>query len=181
MSIVVFLTNLVGSAWLTGVTLVQETGDVPAIESGKSEKLKELSDSLNQTQAVQDVSAGILEPIYSLAQYMAIPSFYWMAFSLMFAGVVSFAGQLVFTKFFLLFKMSLNFKEILGDLLGLVVSLIGLVLTTQAATQNSSSPENSVAVVSATGVGILLGLMFYLWGQSQEFKAARRDPQADVK
>ncbi len=183
MSIVIFLSNLVGAAWVTSVSLVQESGDVPteALPTQNTDKIKELGESLNQTQAVQDVSAGILEPIYTLAEYMAIPSFYWIAFALMVAGVVSFAGQLIFTKFFLLFKMSLNIKEILGDLLGLAVSLVGLVLTTQAATQNSTFPENSIAVVSATGVGVLLGLMFYLWGQSQEFKAARRIEKPDLR
>lgn len=188
MNIVVFLSNLVGSAWLTSLSLVQETdsqdGDVPVsggepAESSTPEKLQELGESLNQSQAVQDVSAGILEPIYSLAQYMSLPSFYWVAFALMVAGVVSFAGQLVFTKLLLLFKLNLNIKEILGDLLGLLVSLTGLVLTTQAATQNSTFPQNSLAVVSATAVGGLVGFVFFLWGQKQEFKAARRVPDPD--
>jgi hypothetical protein len=182
-NIVVFLSNLVGSAWLTSVSLVQDA-DVPVSEgvadsSSAPEKIKELGESLNQTQAVQDVSAGILEPIYNLAEFMAFPSFYWVAFALMVAGVVSFAGQLVFTKLILLFKLNLNIKEILGDLLGLVVSLTGLVLTTQAATQNSTFPENSIAVVSAAAVGVLLGFVFYLWGQKQEFHAARRIPKTD--
>ena len=187
-NIVVFLSNLVGSAWLTSVSLVQDSGlqdgDVPvsgSVSDGSStpEKLQELGDTLNQTQAVQDVSAGILEPIYHLAEFMSIPSFYWVAFALMVAGVVSFAGQLIFTKFFLLFKLNLNIKEVLGDALGLLVSLTGLVLTTQAATQNSTFSENSIAVVSATAVGALLGLVFYLWGQKQEFQAARRLPKLD--
>lgn len=181
-NIVAFLSNLVGSAWLTSVSLVQETGvqdsEVAVSQGGAAgnsapEKLQELGESLNQTQAVQNASAGILEPIYSLAEFMSIPSFYWIAFALMVAGVVSFAGQLVFTKLFLLFKLNLNIKEILGDLLGLLVSLTGLVLTTQAATQNSTFPENSIAVVSATAVGVVLGIVFYLWGQKQEFQAAR--------
>lgn len=167
--------------------MVQESGlpdaDVPVSEpaagSSTPEKLQELGETLSQNQAVQDVSAGILEPIYSLAENISsIPSFYWIAFALMVAGVVSFAGQLVFTKLILLFKMSLNIKEILGDLLGLLVSLTGLVLTTQAATQNSSFPDNAFAVVSATTVGAVLGLMFYLWGQKQEFQAARRIPKS---
>jgi len=178
-NIVVFLSNLVGSAWVTSVSLLQEA-DVPVSEgSSAPEKLQELSQSLNQTQAVQDVSAGILEPIYNMAEYMAFPSFYWVAFALMVAGVVSFAGQLVFTKLLLLFKLNLNIKEILSDVLGLVVSLTGLVLTTQAATQNSTFPENAIAVVSATAVGALLGFVFYLWGQKQEFQAARRVPKSD--
>jgi uncharacterized membrane protein YebE (DUF533 family) len=95
----------------------------------------------------------------------------------MVAGVVSFAAQLVLSKFFLLFKLSINLKEILSDALGLLISVVGLVLTTQAATQNSNFPESAVAVVSATAVGAVAGLVFYWWGQQQEFKAARRIPK----
>ncbi|MDG1872719.1 MAG: hypothetical protein P8J27_02315 [Mariniblastus sp.] len=142
--------------------------------SGKlTEHAKDLSDTLNQDQTIQDVSAGILEPIYLLADYLSHPSFYWVGFSLMVAGVVSFAGQLLFAKFFLLLKLKLNVKEVLSDLLGLAISLVGLVLTTQAATQNSTFAQNSVSVVSATAVGVVAGLVFYWWGQSLELKAAR--------
>ncbi len=188
MNIFVFLSNMVGSAWLTSVYFVQETGaqggDIPAggdVVTGSStpEKLQELGNTLNQSQAVQDASSQILAPIYQLAEQMSFPSFYWVAFALMVAGVVCFAGQLVFTKLLLLFKLNLNIKEILGDLLGLVVSLIGLVLTTQAATENSTFPENSIAVVSAAVVGALVGFVFYLWGQKLEFQAARRVPKSD--
>jgi high-affinity Fe2+/Pb2+ permease len=70
--------------------------------------------------------------------------------------------------------MNLNVKEILADALGLLISLVGLVLTTQAATQNSGFPENAIAVVSATVVGAILGLVFYWWGQKMEFLAARK-------
>jgi drug/metabolite transporter (DMT)-like permease len=180
-SIVVFLSNLVGSAFVSSVSFLQDSGDLPATEPlpQSADKIKELSETLNQTQAVQEVSAGILEPIYRLAELMSHPSFYWIAFVVMVAGVVSFAGQLVFTKLLLLFKLKLNIKEILGDLLGLVVSLTGLVLTTQAAAQNSTFPENAVAVVSATIVGAIVGFVFYLWGQSQEFQAARQAPKTD--
>ena len=108
----------------------------------------------------------------------------------MVAGLVSFAAQLLLSKFFQLFKLSLNLKEILGDLLGLLISVVGLVLTTQAAAQNSTFPENAiarskapsthpsllalrVAVVSSAIVGAVLGLVFCWWGQQQEFSAAR--------
>ena len=185
MNIVMFFSSLYNSTWLGGVALVQDaarfsgTLELEQQESSVPDKFQELEESLNQTQAVQDVSAGILEPIYLLAEYMAFPSFYWVAFALMVAGVVSFAGQLVFTKLLLLFKLNLNIKEILADALGLLVSLTGLVLTTQAATQNSTFPDNAVAVVSATAVGAVLGLVFYMWGQKIEFEAARQIPKPD--
>ena len=138
------------------------------------DSVQDIASTLNESEAVQNVSAGILEPIYNLAEFMELPAFYWVAFALMVAGVVSFAAQLLLSKFFLLFKLSLNVKEILGDLLGLLISLVGLVLTTQAAAQNSTFPESSVAVVSAAVVGAIVGFVFYLWGQQTEFKAARR-------
>jgi len=145
----------------------EQTADLP---DKLKEHAKEIGETLNQDQTIQDVSAGILEPIYSAAEYMAFDSFYWVAFALMIAGVVSFAGQILFAKFFLLFKFSLNFKEIMSDLLGLLISIVGLVLTTQAATQNSTFAENSAAVVSAAVVGAIVGFVFYWWGQGVVLK-----------
>lgn len=143
-----------------------------------SEGAQEIGDKLNQSQTVQEASASLLKPIYQLSQYMAHPWFYWVAFALMVAGVVSFAGQIVLTKLLLLFSLHLSFKEILGDVLGLVISLIGLVLTTQAATENSTFTSSPAAVLSAAVVGAIAGLMFYIWGQSTEFAAARRNRPA---
>jgi hypothetical protein len=140
----------------------------------------EVADTLNQNEAVREVSAGILQPIFDLAQYMDFAAFYWVAFALMVAGVVSFAGQLVLAKFFLLFKGSLNLREIISDGFCLLISLVGLVLTTQAASNYSTFTDNSFGVLSATGVGALVGFVFYWWGQKTEFQAARRIP-ADEK
>lgn len=161
-----------------GDQAAETVGEGANATGGLTEKLgehaREISDTLNQDSTVQDVSAGILEPIYSLAEFMSWPAFYWVAFALMVAGVVSFAGQLLFAKFFLLFKLNLNLREILSDLLGLAISVVGLVLTTQAATQNSAFAENSFLVVSATIVGALTGFVFYWWGQKLEFAAANK-------
>jgi hypothetical protein len=140
-----------------------------------NEGAQEIGDKLNQSSTVKEASASVLKPIYQLSQYMAHPWFYWIAFALMVAGVVSFAGQIVLTKLLLLFSLHLSFKEILGDLLGLVISLIGLVLTTQAATENSTFTSSPAVVLSAAIVGAIAGLMFYIWGQGTEFAAARRN------
>ena len=61
---------------------------------------------------------------------------------------------------------------ILSDALGLAVSLIGLVLTTQAATENSNFTKSAFAVLSSAGVGVVAGIVFYWWGQRQELQAA---------
>lgn len=139
---------------------------------GKS--AQDIGQTLNQSKTVQDASTSLLKPIYDLSQYMAHPWFYWLAFALMVAGVVSFAGQVVLTKLLLLFRMHLNFKEILSDVVGLLISLVGLVLTTQAATQNSTFTSSPAAVLSSAAVGVVMGILFYLWGQGTEFNAARR-------
>jgi hypothetical protein len=89
----------------------------------------------------------------------------------MVAGVVSFALQLVLGKLVVLSKFSISPSEILSDALGLAVSIIGLVLTTQAATENSTFTASAFSVLSATGVGALVGFIFYLWGQRQELQA----------
>jgi hypothetical protein len=89
----------------------------------------------------------------------------------MVAGVVSFALQLTLGKLVVLSRLGFSFSEILSDALGLVVSLVGLVLTTQAAAENSTFTSSAFAVLSATGVGALVGFVFYVWGQRQELQA----------
>jgi hypothetical protein len=91
----------------------------------------------------------------------------------MVTGVVSFALQLTLGKLVVLSRMSLSPAEILSDALGLVVSLIGLVLTTQAATENSEFTASAFAVLSAAAAGVILGFIFYLWGQRQELQAVK--------
>ena len=98
--------------------------------------------------------------------------FHWVAFALMATGVVSYALQLVLGKLVVLTKMGFSPAEILSDAHGLVVSLVGLVLTTQAAAENSTFTQSPFAVLSASAVGLVVGFIFYRWGQSQEVQAA---------
>jgi hypothetical protein len=91
----------------------------------------------------------------------------------MVAGVASFALQLTLGKLIVLSRLGFSPSEILSDALGLVVSLVGLVLTTQAATENSSFTTSAAAVLSATVVGGIAGFIFYLWGQRQELHAVQ--------
>ena len=137
-----------------------------------SEKVGELADTLDKTEAAQDVSAGVLNPIYRLADSLAFPGFYWVAFMLMVTGSVSYALQLVLGKLVVLSRGSMNIREILSDTVALAISLIGLVLTTQAATQNSTFSATPSAVLSATAVGAVLGVCLYRWGQAEEVDAA---------
>ena len=138
-----------------------------------NEKIGEIAESLDKSQVVQDASSGVLKPIYSLAEALAFPAFYWVAFALMVAGCVSFAFQLALGKLVVLAKGSMSVREILSDSIGLVICLIGLVLTTQAATENSTFPESPSSVLSATAAGVLLGLFLYRWGQAEEIDAAK--------
>lgn len=130
-------------------------------------------EQIDKNPQAQEVSAGVLQPIYTVAEHLAFPAFHWVAFALMATGVVSFALQLVLGKLVVLSRMGLSFKEIISDALGLVISVIGLVLTTQAAAENSTFTQSPAAVLSASAVGVILGFIFYLWGQSQEIEAAR--------
>jgi uncharacterized membrane protein len=141
------------------------------IATDAREKVDEVAKKVNESEQAQEVSAGILKHIYNLAEYFSFSAFHWLAFALMVAGVVSFALQLVLAKLILLAKMSFSLMEILSDALGLVISLVGLVLTTQAATENSNFTQSPAAVLSATVVGAVAGFIFYLWGQSQELRA----------
>ncbi len=163
---------------LAGTAICQELEPAPTAGS-VTERAQDLGQKLNESETVREISAGLLQPIYDLAQYMAHPWFYWSAFAVMAAGVVSFVGQLVLTKFLLLFRLKLNLREILSDALGLLISVTGLVLVTQAAAQNSTFTSSPSAVVSAAAVGAIAGLVFWLWGQKTEFQAANdKQPQA---
>ncbi|MEW4487732.1 hypothetical protein AB1L42_06595 [Thalassoglobus sp. JC818] len=137
------------------------------------ETVAELSEKIDEDERAKEFSAGVLKPIYAVAEALSFPAFHWLAFALMATGVVSFALQLVLGKLVVLAHMGFSLKEILADALGLAISVIGLVLTTQAAAENSTFTTSAAAVLSATIAGIVLGFVFYLWGQSQEVEAAR--------
>jgi hypothetical protein len=117
------------------------------------------------------VSAGLLKPVYLLAEHLAFPMFHWVAFALMTAGVVGFALQLVLAKLVVLSKFSFSFREILSDAIGLAISLFGLVLTTQAAAENSTFTQSPALVLSSAALGLIVGFLHYRWGQSQELAA----------
>ena len=129
------------------------------------------AEAVDKSEQAQEVSAGILRPIYQLAEAFSFPAFHWIAFAVMVAGVVSFALQLTLGKLVVLARLGFSPTEILSDALGLVVSLVGLVLTTQAAAENSSFTKSAAAVLSATAVGAIAGFVFYVWGQRQELQA----------
>jgi hypothetical protein len=162
----------------TAPVTTEEAAPAPAADAAPSprvragDKVDEVVDQVDQSQQAQAVKSNILRPIYSLAERLSFPTFHWLSFALMVAGVVSFALQLVIGKLVVLSRFSISPSEILSDALGLAVSLIGLVLTTQAATENSTFTSSAFAVISATGFGALVGFIFYLWGQRQELQAA---------
>ena len=144
----------------------------------------ELAEQVDESEQAHEVSAGVLNPIYQLAEVLAFPYFHWVAFALMVTGVVSYALQLVLAKLIVLSKLGFSLSEILSDALGLVISLVGLVLTTQAAAENSTFTQSPAMVLSATVVGGVCGFVFYLWGQSQELQAVegrRRAPGGKEK
>lgn len=148
---------------------VKETADKLATQT--KEEVEKIAKTVDQDPRARDAAAGILQPIYKVAESLAFPAFHWMAFALMSAGVVSYALQLVLGKLVVLTRMGLSPKEIISDAVGLSISVIGLVLTTQAAAENSTFTQSPAAVISATLVGALAGIILYWWGQSQELQA----------
>jgi hypothetical protein len=147
------------------------------------EKVKEIAEKVDQDPRAQKAAAGILQPIYVVAEKLAFPAFHWLAFALMCAGVFSFALQLVLGKLIVLMRMGFSFKEIASDAVGLAISVVGLVLTTQAAAENSTFTQSPAAVISATVVGGFVGIILYFWGQAQELDAVagRTRPVATKK
>lgn len=174
----------------------QETGAPPAAKSDKpaataeqsttdqfkesteklatqtTEEVKKIADVVDHDPRAKTAAAGILQPIYSVAESLAFPAFHWLAFALMSAGVVSFALQLVLGKLVVLSRLGFSLQEILSDLFGLLISVVGLVLTTQAAAENSSFTQSPAAVLSSAVLGLILGFILYRWGQAQELQAA---------
>jgi hypothetical protein len=134
-------------------------------------ELDELATQVDESEQAQRVSAGILRPIYSLAEKCSFPAFHWLVFAVMVVGVVSFGLQLTLGKLVVLTKLGFSPSEILADALGLVISLAGLMLTTQAAAENSGFTSSAFSVISATCVGALAGIVFFVWGQRQELQA----------
>ncbi len=149
--------------------------NAPSLEMGdivreQSEKFRR---QLDESSEARKYKAGILQPIYTLAEYMSFSSFHWVAFALMVSGVVSFVLQLVLGKLVVLARGGFSLLEILADAQCLLISLVGLVLTTQAAADNSEFTTSPAAVLTSTGVGALAGILFYVWGQSAELEALR--------
>lgn len=173
----------------------QETPTTPAAESPvesvkenaeqaaevAKKKVEEIAKEVDQSPQAKEISAGILQPIYTLAEQLSFPFFHWLAFAVMATGVVSYALQLVLGKLVVLTKMGFSPAEILLDAHGLVISLVGLVLTTQAAAENSTFTQSPFAVISAAAVGVIVGFIFYRWGQAQEIQAARARGMAPAK
>jgi hypothetical protein len=152
------------------VPAVGEEQAKPTVDAAQDE-LEEITGRVNQSEQAQRVKAGILNPIYSLAETFSFSAFHWAAFATMVAGVISFALQLTLGKLVVLSRSGFSPSEILSDALGLAVSLIGLVLTTQAAAENSNFTASAFAVISSTCVGVIAGFVFYIWGQRQELQA----------
>lgn len=140
-------------------------------EEKTAEEVSKIAKKVDQDPLAKSTAAGILQPIYTVAEKLSFPAFHWVAFTLMAAGVVSFALQLALGKLVVLTRMGLSFKEIASDAVGLAISVIGLVLTTQAAAENSTFTQSAAAVISASVVGAAFGFVLYLWGQSQELQA----------
>jgi len=144
-----------------------ELGKQAQAEMGK------VAAAVEQSAQAKELSAGLLQPIYQLAKKMSFPMFHWIAFALMLAGVLGFGLQLILGKLVVLGNVGFDLSEIISDAVGLMISLIGLILTTQAATENSTFTQSPVSVLSSAGVGIVLGIILYMWGQSHELEALR--------
>lgn len=161
----------------TSPSTVDKTAETVKDETSKvindtKESIDRIGKQVDQDARAKEVSAGLLTFIYKVAEKLSFPAFHWVAFALMVSGVVSYAFQLVLGKLALLFRGSLNLAEILSDAMAFIISVVGLVLTTQAAAQNSTFTQSPFAVLSSTAVGAVVGFVFYRWGQRQEIEAA---------
>ncbi len=152
---------------------VAEPEEVNEPEGELPDQLKDIAKEVDDSETAKETSAGILTPIYMVAEALEFPAFHWLAFALMLAGVIGFALQLVIGKLVVFAHLGFSLREILSDVLSFVISLFGLVLTTQAAAQNSTFTQSPFAVLSASLLGLILGIMLYFWGQAQEVEAVK--------
>lgn len=137
-------------------------------------KYEEAALAIEKHKKAQEARDGILGWIYVLAELMAFKAFHWVAFMLMIAGVVSWSGQVIIAKLVVgASSATFDFRETISDIVVLAISLIGLVLTTQAAA-SSGFTASTVGVLSATAVGAILGIVLYFWGQALELEAAKK-------
>lgn len=136
-----------------------------------TDEVTKIARQVDQNAQAKDAAAGVLQPIYRVAEKLAFPAFHWVAFALMATGVVSYTLQLVLGKLVVLTRLGFSLKEIVSDAVGLAISVVGLVLTTQAAAENSTFTQSPAAVLSATATGVIVGIILYFWGQSQELDA----------
>lgn len=165
------LTEEVKSEGAAAAEAVAKTAE--ETETHLSKQLDDLAKTVDESDTAKETTAGILTPIYRVAEALEFPAFHWIAFALMLSGVVGFALQLVIGKLVVFAHFGFSLREILSDLLGFVISAVGLVLTTQAAAQNSTFTQSPFAVISASVVGLIVGVFLYAWGQSQEVDAVR--------
>lgn len=142
------------------------------LQTQTKEEIDKIADVLDHDPRAKTAAAGILQPIYLVAESLSFPAFHWLAFALMAAGVVSYTLQLVLGKLVVLSRLGFSLKEIVSDAIGLKISVVGLVLTTQAAAENSTFTSHPAAVLSATALGLVVGFILYRWGQAQELQAA---------
>lgn len=146
-------------------------GAQQVVQQGQAQVAKVAAD-IEHNQQAREIAAGILKPIYQLAEAMSFSAFHWLAFALMLAGVISWGLQLVIGKLVVASQGGFSLTEIISDATVLVISLVGLVLTTQAATENSAFAQSTVSVLSAAIVGLIFGIMLFKWGQDQELQAS---------
>lgn len=146
-------------------------GAQQVVQQGQAQVAK-VAEDIEHNQQAREIAAGILKPIYQLAEAMSFSAFHWLAFALMLAGVISWGLQLVIGKLVVASQGGFSLTEIISDATVLVISLVGLVLTTQAATENSAFAQSTVSVLSAAIVGLIFGIMLFKWGQDQELQAS---------
>ena len=184
--LVVFQQNAFGQEGNDNQTNQQDQegdqGDGNESISGKAQDLKEqaekkvdeIKEKVDNNEDAQEAADSILNPIYKLVESFAnVSYFYWIAFAIMSAGVISYSLQLVLGKLFMLFKGRFSIAEVLSDGLGLLISVVGIGLTTQAATENSQFTESAAAVLSSAVAGAIVGILMFMWGVSLEAKAAK--------
>jgi hypothetical protein len=145
-------------------------GEQPADPAGAIDRFARQFDDIP---IVRNTSEKILSLTTQLDEFLQIPMFHQIVYSLGIAGAVSFTFQLLLTKLLVLLKGGFSIREIISDLTGLVFSLSVVVLTLRGGGRGIEFARHPGMLVGLTILGILFGLVHYRWAQQQEILAAR--------
>lgn len=145
-----------------------------------SDLAKEKAAAFAESEEGQQASATVIEWIQS-AESLYTP---WMNWALVAVGIalfISHAGQLLLGKLWALVRgKGFSFGEFVNDFLVAAFAGLSLPVVLLIPTGSGAFISNPLQVLSAAGVGMILGVILYTHGMNQEMQAAQERIDQDA-